>query len=157
MRIVLAALVMLVLCRPTYAQTFNIEEDASYKPLSSTIKQAIQSSGNNSWDKDALQGCDLVGAPIDLTLKGKTNGYIASTNGCGGGSAAFPVWLVSYINDIPRVVLSYGAVTIKIDHRRTNGLRDVIATQSNTGHCETIKLKFDGKRYAEVGRKKCNP
>lgn len=148
-------ILLLAICGGSIAQTFHIEEDPAYKPLPVAIQKAVQSFSEGAWDKEVFENCALVGAPIDILSNGQMNGYIVSTNGCGGGSAAMPVWLVASTNAMHRVVLSYGAVALTLRSQTTNGLRNVIATQANAGHCASIELHFNGKRYIEAKRTAC--
>lgn len=151
----LMALAMFLAGGLAAAQTFDIEVNPSFKKLPPHVEGAIVKH-KGAYDEDIFAACRLYGVPISLSGAASSDGYIASTNGCGGGSAAFPVWLVRLTDREASVVLNEGATLLKMADTTSHGLRDILLTQGNAGTCGATLFKFDGKRYVGHKQQKCS-
>jgi len=138
------------------AQPFELEQNASFIALPAHVEQSIIHQKDGAYDEEIFTSCKLVGAPVSLSGTKSNDGYIASTNGCGGGSAAFPVWLVKSTDHEAQVVLSSGATLLEIADTSSNGLRDIILTQESAGTCEKDHFQYNGTKYVSHRLPSCN-
>lgn len=154
----IAAFLIMLPLTPTMAnaERFGIEGDPSFKRPPPAVQRAVINDKNGAWSKDLFDECPLFGAPVRLSANGSNDGFIVSTKGCGGGSSAFPVWLVSMSGKHPRVVLSDAAIVLKIKRRKTKGLRDISVIRGSAGYCDEIIMRFNGSQYVKYTQKECD-
>jgi hypothetical protein len=93
-------------------------------------------------------GCHLQGTAIDLDGDGKAGDWFVTTsNGCGWGAAAGPLWLLKQPGESHVVVLASGGYDVTFGTAKENGLRSISVGMGTASHQKATRMTFDGKQY----------
>lgn len=123
----------------------SVEDSHTRKSLPREVVEALT-------NRHVLGGddrvCKLVGERISLTgSPAKEDYFVTTAQGCGGGSAQGPFWLVRRTNNSYKQVLESGAALVRLKDEKKHGLKSIVLIEGNAGVYGETHLEFTGRKY----------
>lgn len=78
---------------------------------------------------------------------------VTTTNGCGWGTAAGPVWLLKHKNEDYSVLLSSSGYTFETTEQISNGLPNVKISSGSAGWFNETHWSYNGRKYIKTNER----
>jgi hypothetical protein len=145
MRSLLTSIGLMFFLNLAFSEEFSIEEK-NLTALPKPVVMAIRAPKNFEFPE-----CNLVGKVVNITDTAKASEYIATTSqACGWGAAAGPVWVVAKVTGGYTVVLQTTAYATEILKHKDHGLHQLVTTSGTAGHASYTRWGFTGKTYRQL-------
>ncbi len=145
MRSLLTSVALMFFLNLAFAEEFSIEEK-NLTALPKPVVMAIRAPKNFEFPE-----CNLVGKVVNITDSDKASDYIVTTSqACGWGAAAGPIWVVAKVNGSYKTLLQTTAYTAEIGKHKDHDLHQLVTTSGTAGHASYTRWGFTGKTYKQL-------
>ena len=145
--------VFLLSVQVVISQDLHMEQEEGLDSIPQSVANLIHETDHpEDLYKEPAIPCALHGKLAKLNmLESIERIYVVKTvNGCFGGNAASPMWVVALdAEEDARILLSTAAGQLKITKTYTNGYKDLLLLSETAGTYIEEKWKFNGKVYAK--------